>query len=136
MKKYLVLIVVIIISACKKADYDIKEKIILPTVRDLKFETVNLTQVKLTWAIPQQIPTEIQRPLKVFVEVNKITGPTKHITVFSQEIEGESTSFLFDVPEEPGEYHVVVKLNGNTIKKDKNYSQNIFSLGQTVIIKK
>jgi hypothetical protein len=102
----------------------------------LKSEAVGTSQVKLSWQIPQQIPSEIERPLKVFLEVNKIIGPTKHISVFSHTIEEEATSFLFDIPTDPGEYHVVVKLNGTTVQKDKNYSQNIFSLGQTIVLKK
>ncbi|MCT1530435.1 DUF4945 domain-containing protein [Sphingobacterium daejeonense] len=137
MKRYIIaLIVMVIISACRKDEFDVKEGVSLPTVENLKSEAVGTSQVKLSWQIPQQIPSEIERPLKVFLEVNKIIGPTKHISVFSHTIEEEATSFLFDIPTDPGEYHVVVKLNGTTVQKDKNYSQNIFSLGQTIVLKK
>lgn len=137
MKRYILgILLVLSICACRKNDYEMKEGPSLPTVQNLKSEAVGVNQVRLTWQIPQQIPAEIERPLKVALEVNKVIGPTKHITVFNHTIEEEATSFVFDIPEEAGEYHVVVRLNGQTKLQDPNYSRNVFSLGQTVVLKK
>lgn len=137
MKRLIIaLLAITIISACRKNEYEMKAGPSLPTVQNLKSEAAGANQVKLTWNIPQQIPAEFERPLKVALEVNKIIGPTKHITVFNHTIDEEATSFLFDIPNESDEYHIVVRLNGWTKLKDPNYAQNVYSLGQSVVLKK
>lgn len=137
MKKIiLALMVLVIVSACRKDEYDLKEGPSLPTIQNLKSEAAANNQLKLSWTIPAQIPEAFERPLRIAVETSKIIGPTKSIVVFNATLEEEATSMLMDIPTEPGEYHIVMRLNGTTKLDDKNYSRNVFSLGQTLVYKK
>ncbi len=137
MKRYMIILFMFLaISACKKDEIEMKEGPNLPRVENLKSEAVGANQTRLSWTIPDQISTEIERPLKIILEVNQVTSAMKYITVFNQTIDEEATSFLLDNPADPGEYHVVVRLYGQTKTQDQNYSENIYSLGSTVVFKK
>ncbi|SEL80624.1 protein of unknown function [Olivibacter domesticus] len=113
---------------------DRKEGVSLPAVENLTLQQVDEKHVKLTWNIPNAIPEEMELPVKVFIEVKEVVNVTKTLPAFNTTLANAPTEFIYEVPDETKTYHLTVKLNGSTKVKDVNYSGNIYSLGQTVVL--
>lgn len=116
-----------------------KEKIVenkpgvsLPMVTNLDLQKTGNNQVRLTWSVPTSIPTEIQQPLNIYLEVNEIISATKAVSVFSIALTGAPAEFIYQLPNVAKKYDFTVKLMGTTKNMDVNYSNTIYSLGQTV----
>jgi hypothetical protein len=123
----------LLFSECKKEPVDVqKAGVSLPGVTNLVLVKLEDNAVRLTWAMPTNIPEEIQQPLSVYIEVNEITGPTKAIPVFSVTLPDAPTTADYEVPDATKKYLITVKVRGTTKVSDVNYSSNIYSLGQTV----
>lgn len=113
---------------------DKKEGVSLPAVENLTLQQVDEKHVKLTWNIPNAIPEEMELPVKVFIEVKEVVNVTKTLPTFNTTLANAPTEFIYEIPDATKTYHLTVKLNGSTKVKDVNYSGNIYSLGQTVVL--
>ena len=136
MKKFIYIFCIpllLLFSGCKKEPVVVqKDGVSLPGVTSLVLEKMAGNAVKLTWAMPTNIPAEIVQPLSVYIEVNEITGPTKTVPVFSVTLPNAPTTADYEVPDATKKYLVTVKVRGTSKTVDVNYSSNIYSLGQTV----
>ena len=135
MKKlaYICLLAVITISACnKKEAIENKVGVSLPPVTNLAIEKLAEPDVKLTWTNPTGIPSEIAQPLKIFIEVKEVMGVMQSITILSTTLENAPTEFTYAIPDVNKKYLFTVKTNGTANFTDVRYSNNIFSLGQSV----
>lgn len=125
--------VMIIFSACIKRDVLSKKGgASLPPVTSLALEELDSNRVFLSWGIPENIPENILRPLSVYIEVKEEVSSLKSLSIFNVTI-SEDTRFEYTIPDPAKTYHITVKLNGMVNSMNPNYSNNIFSLGQTVI---
>ena len=124
-------------AACKKTMDDVtKPGVSLPAVTDLTLQQTDANNVKISWKIPGNIPAEIQQPLNVYIEVNQVLTVMKTVNVSTVTLPDAPLEYTFKLPDPAKTYHFTVKLNGQTQKTDKNYSGNIYSLGQTVTYQK
>jgi hypothetical protein len=125
--------VMIIFSSCIKRDVlSKKDGASLPPVTSLALQELDSNRVFLSWGIPENIPENILRPLNVYIEVKEVVSSLKSLSIFNVTIP-EDTRFEYAIPDPAKTYHITVKLNGMVNSTDPNFSNNIFSLGQTVI---
>lgn len=123
-----VLVLTISLSGCiDRGILDTKEGGVLPPVIDLKSSIENGKDITLQWTLPDNIPTEMKRPLFVYIQVYKETTLEYQIS-----LEDEPTEWSYTLSEPQNKYRVVVKMQGSL--KDPIYgeSNEIYSLGQTV----
>jgi hypothetical protein len=113
---------------------DRKEGVSLPAVENLTMQQVDEKHVKITWNIPSAIPAEMELPVRVFIEVKEIVNVTKTLPTFNTTLSNAPTEFVYEIPDGTKTYHLTVKLNGSTKTRDVNYSSNIYSLGQTIVL--
>ncbi len=123
-------------SGCIKSVDGTKPGVSLPTVTNLSLQKLDAGKVKITWQFPGNIPSEIQQPLSVVVQVNELVTVMKAITITTATLPNAPTEYNFTLPHPESVYHFTVKLFGVTKTTDKNYSSNIYSPGQTVEYKK
>ena len=130
---YICLIAVVAFSACnKKEAIENKVGVSLPAVSNLALQPMTSPEIKLTWTNPTSIPSEIAQPLKILVEVREIQGVMPAIVILSTTLENAPSEFVYSVPDPAKSYLFTVKLNGTAAFTDNRYSNNIFSLGQSV----
>lgn len=134
MKKIIMFFLVAgILAACKKdPDYS-KPGVSLPEVSNLNIQRTDTNRISLSWAIPAGIPAEINQPLSVNVQVTEILSPTRSIVIASEMLPEAPLTWSYTLPNTAGTYHFTVKLFGTTKSADRNYSNTIYSLGQTAI---
>jgi hypothetical protein len=118
---------------------DAKDGVSLPPVNNLQSSRAG-SALTLTWEIPAGIPAEIARPLDVNVQVLRYRpGVLSATRLDSRMLPGEPLTAVWNVPEDTDnvgyEYHIVVKLAGNLKESVNGYSSQIYSLGQTVVVK-
>jgi hypothetical protein len=126
------------VSCYDRSVLDEKEGVSLPAVTNLQ-STRSGNLVTLTWGIPD-VPAEINRPLSVNVQVLRYRpGVLSATRVDTRTLSGEPVTIGYTVPDDVDnvgyEYHIVVKLTGNLKESVYGYSSQIFSPGQTVIVK-
>jgi hypothetical protein len=130
---YICFLAVFVISACnKKEAISDKVGIRLSPVSNLALQELAEPEVKLTWTNPSDIPAEITQPIKIFIEVREILGVMQSITVLSTTLENAPTEFTYALPDVNKKYMFTVKANGTANIDDVRFSNNVFSLGQTV----
>lgn len=144
MKKTVNLLVVIasvlIYTSCYDRDIiSSKDGVSLPAVSNLN-HSISGGKITLTWQIPSDIPSEINRPLSVNIQVLRCRqGSLTNVRIVNQTLSGEPGEATLDIPSNPDsgtyEYHIVVKLTGTFKEPEYGYSSTIYSLGQTVIVK-
>ncbi|MFT4022180.1 MAG: DUF4945 domain-containing protein [Flavihumibacter sp.] len=128
----IILLVVLLLSACNtKETIRPKRDLFLPGVENLVLNKGTDNMASLSWSMPKTVPSEIQQPLNVLIEVKETIG-LKTNTVASVMLPDAPTSFEAAVPNPEKTYTITVKVNGQLINPDPNYSSNIYSLGQTV----
>jgi hypothetical protein len=128
---------IFLFTGCKKEPViESKAGVSLPMVTNLQLQKTAEKEVKLTWGIPSSVSDQIVQPLNIFVEVNEVISVTKTVSVFSTTLANAPTEFVYQLPDAAKTYHITVKLMGNTKVVDKNYSSQIYSLGQTVVYTK
>ena len=126
-----VLFLALSVNSC--IDRDILEEkvgVILPTVTDLKYTIQNGEDITLHWSIPSVIPSEMQRPLSVYIQVFRGTTLEYQIS-----LPNEPTTWNFKVVNPENDHRIVVKLQGSLKEKGYGMSDDIYSLGQTVAVK-
>lgn len=133
MKKiFLVLFLICTIAACNKNDViNRKPGVFLPPVSNLSLQKIGEKGVKIAWDIPS-IPSEIEQPVSAIIQVVEKINNYKYGEPISIEVPKSPTEFSGQVPDPAKIYYIIVKLKGYTKVKDKNYSGEIYSLGQTV----
>lgn len=130
---YICLLAVLVISACNKKDaIENKVGIQLDPVSNLALQSLTAPEVKLTWTNPTSIPAEIQQPLKIYIEVREITGVMQSLPSLTTTLENAPTEFTYALPDVNKKYLFTVKVNGTANVTDERYSNNVFSLGQSV----
>ncbi|MDR2409947.1 MAG: DUF4945 domain-containing protein [Bacteroidales bacterium] len=123
-----ILFLVFSINSCISRDIiDKKEGIFLPSVENLRSIIQNDKDVHLQWDIPLNIPSEIQRPLSVYVQVYRGTTLEYQIS-----LSDEPTTWNYVLAEPDNEYRIIVKMQGWLKEKVYGKSDEIYSLGQTV----
>ncbi|MBZ4187333.1 DUF4945 domain-containing protein [Niabella beijingensis] len=129
-----------LLVACNKREItDRKEgSISLPPVENLTLQKLTDSTMKLTWNIPA-LPESIEQPVSVFILVKEIQPSLASFSPFSTTLDNAPTTFTYEVPDKPLEdpdakrkYHITVKIKGTTVRKDPNYSGEVYSPGQTV----
>lgn len=123
----------VLVSACTKNTVENKAGISLPTVNNLAVSPLSDSVVHVTWELPGDINENILQPLNVYLEVKEVVSSTRIVPVFNITIPDNPSSYDYQLPDPAKTYHITVKLNGMVNSTDPNYSNNIFSLGQTVI---
>jgi len=123
----------VLISACTKNTVENKAGISLPTVNNLSVSPLNDSVVHVSWELPGGINENIMQPLNVYLEVKEVVSSARIVSVFNITIPDNPSSYDYQLPDPAKTYHITVKLNGMVNSTDPNYSNNIFSLGQTVI---
>lgn len=133
---YTCFLVLVTLSSCKQNELiDSKEGISLPQVENLSLQqTLDPKKVKVTWVNPSSVSSDIQQPLSVFIEVSEIMSVTKAITVYSVTLPNAPSEFVYEIPNVTKKYNLTVKVMGMRKTADPNYSNRIYSLGQTVSI--
>jgi len=140
------LFLIVTATSCYDRDViDSKEGISLPGVSNLSFTRNTDSTFTLTWSIPDNIPEEFNRPVSAYIQVYKRRDTNKDYTrLIGAEVSGEPTSYT--TPEKPpgddkweqyragDDVRVVVKLKGNFKEVDKNKSNEVFSLGQILVV--
>jgi hypothetical protein len=106
---------------------DKKEGISLPSVENLRFTTQNGNEVRLQWNIPSNIPSEMQRPLSVYVQVYRGNALEYQIS-----LSDEPTTWSYILVEPDNKYRIIVKIQGWLKENVYGASDEIYSLGQTV----
>lgn len=130
---YICFLAVLMISACNKKDaIENKVGIRLDPVSNLALQELAEPEIKLTWTNPSNVPAEIQQPLKIYIEVREITGVMQSLPTLTTTLENAPTEFVYAVPDVNKKYLFTVKVNGTAAMTDVRYSNNIFSLGQSV----
>lgn len=131
---YSVLLCSYLLAGCDKSDdvIDRKEGISLPAVESLTLQKIDANKALITWSIPSAIPSEIETPLAVVIEVKEVVNANRVVPVFNTTLADGPTQFEYEVPDPLKVYRITVKLNGHKKSNDPNYSSNILSLGQTV----
>ncbi len=128
----LIIIALILISSCIDRDIlDNKPGVILPPISNLTIENSGINDLKAKWIIPTNIPEEIEQPISVNVQIKRNGNQFLNLT-----LSNAPTEYIFLKPTDDAKYSLTVKLRGFTKVKDKNYSSNIYSLGQTVYFSK
>lgn len=132
MKKIICLLMTIVLfsmNSCIDRDLiDFKSGVSLPAVNNLKAD-VSASSVLLSWSIPTDIPTEIKTPLAVNIQIYK-----ESILVQTLNLDNAPTSYTYTLDDLSAHYKFIVKLRGTTIEVSKEFSSDIYSLGQTVIV--
>lgn len=138
MKKIFFISLVFSVSffACKKDPDYTKPGVSLPAVTGLTLQKVDVNNVRLTWQNPSNIPAEMKLPLSINIQVNDIQSPTKSVSAATINLDNAPNTYSYKLPDSSKTYHFIVKLFGTTKSTDKNYSNTIYSLGQTVIYQK
>ena len=124
---YITLLIVTITNCSDRYILDRKEGISLPAVKELKSSIQNGKDVTLQWTVPTDIPSEMQRPLSVYVQVYR--GNTLEYQI---SLPGEPVTWNYTLAESAYKYRIVVKMQGWLKEKIYGTSDEIYSLGQTV----
>jgi hypothetical protein len=144
MKKIVNLLVIMasvwIYTSCYDRDIiDVKDGVSLPPVSNLN-HSLSDNKVIVTWLMPSEIPSEMNRPLGVNIQVLRCQqGSLTNVRVLNETIPDEPTEATLAIPSNPDdgiyEYHIVVKLTGTLKDATYGYSNTIYSLGQTIVLK-
>lgn len=126
---YLSLIFTLLIAySCTDRDIlDYKEGTSLPEVTDLSSTLSDLKNIKLNWNIPSEIPSEMERPISVYIQVYK--GNVREYQIF---LANEPIEWEYTLKDLNAKYRITVKLYGNLNEKSYGKSNEIYSLGKTV----
>jgi hypothetical protein len=108
---------------------DQKKGILLPSVIELKSSIQDGKEVHLQWNNPSEIPSEIQRPLSVYIQVYR--GSTLEYQI---SLSDEPSNWNYILAEPDSKYCVVVKMQGWLKEKIYGMSDEIYSPGQTVAV--
>jgi hypothetical protein len=123
-----IIIMILTVSSCIDRDVtDQKKGISLPPVKELAFSMQDGAKVYLQWSNPSDIPSEIQRPLSVYVQVYRGSTLEYQIT-----LSNEPSGWNYILAEPGSKYHIVVKMQGWLKEKIDGMSDEIYSPGQTV----
>jgi hypothetical protein len=144
MKKIIFLFLIITLACINTSCYDrdildSKEGVIMPTVSNLQFTTSG-NQVTLSWTLPSNIPAAFMRPVSVNVQILRYRpGVLSATRLENRVLPDEALTLDYVLPSDPDnigyEYHAIVKLVGTLNESVYGYSSQIYSLGQTVILK-
>ncbi|MDR0699118.1 MAG: DUF4945 domain-containing protein [Tannerella sp.] len=116
-----------------------KEGVSLPPATNLS-HIISGNKITLTWQIPSGIPSEMNRPLGVNIQILRcLQGSLTNVRIFNSTFQNEPTEVILDMPSNPDggiyEYHIVVKLTGTMKEPEYGHSGTIYSLGRTVVVK-
>jgi hypothetical protein len=118
----------LMINGCIDRDItDEKEGVSLPPVENLSSTIRDGNDVHLQWEIPSDIPSEMQRPLSVYVQVYRGTTLEYQIS-----LPDEPATWSYVLAEPDHKYRIVVKMQGRLKEKVYGKSDEIYSSGQTV----
>ncbi|MDR1368837.1 MAG: DUF4945 domain-containing protein [Dysgonamonadaceae bacterium] len=121
---------ILTVSSCIDRDImDQKKGILLPSVIELKSSIQDGKEVHLQWNNPSEIPSEIQRPLSVYIQVYR--GSTLEYQI---SLSDEPSNWNYILAEPDSKYCVVVKMQGWLKEKIYGMSDEIYSPGQTVAV--
>jgi hypothetical protein len=120
-------------TACEREILDKKSGVSLPAVSNLALADGADSMVTLTWQMPTDIDPNILQPLNIYIEVKEEVSAYRVVPIFNTTLAGAPTSFDYKLEDPAKKYRFTVKVNGMVNSTDINYSNNIFSLGQTVV---
>ncbi len=112
--------------------HETKPGVSLPAVTGLTAAPADSNRVLLTWQVPGDISDNIVQPLSVFVEVRAPVS-NRVVSIFTVTLPDGPTEYLYQLPDSSAtQYQLTVKLNGMTKSNDVNFSNTIYSPGETV----
>jgi hypothetical protein len=123
----IILLALTLVGCIERDVLDKKEGTSLPAVQELKSSLQSGKDVNLQWIIPSEIPSEMQRPLSVYIQVYR--GNTLEYQI---SLQNEPATWSYTLAEPNSKYRIVVKMQGLLKEKTQGISDEIYSPGQTV----
>ena len=124
---YISILCVLIFSGCTdRTILDSKPGEAIYPVTNLHY-TIAGTNVNLTWDLPSKIPSDINLPVSIYIQVKR-----DNVSVLSVTLPDEPVSYAYDSYNSSNQYIIIVKVMGNVNTKDPNVSSLRYSPGVSV----